>query len=107
MDGSRTHKELVGPYGRNYDVKCFFREIVKYERIVYEQLTLFKYVARTEFESRNKRTFTVWTMFFESKEYLSQTAKTFELEEGLIQNAERPVRYLLRFTSTKNDKKND
>ncbi len=90
---------MHGPDGRNYDVKCIFREIVKYERIVYEQISPFRYVARIEFERRNKRTFIDWTMLFESKEYLIQTARTFGVEEGFKQNAERLVGYLLQYGS--------
>jgi uncharacterized protein YndB with AHSA1/START domain len=95
---------MHGPEGRDYDVKCIFHEIVKYERIVYEQHAPFKYVARIEFESQKERTFIVWTMFFESKEYLIQTAKAFGVEVGFKQNAERLVTYLQRFTPTENGK---
>src|SRR5579859_7466805 len=48
--GGRWNLVMHGPDGRDYDVKCIFHEVVKCERIVYEQLTPFKYLAKIEFE---------------------------------------------------------
>lgn len=91
--------ELImhGPDGRDYEIKSVFREIVKYKRIVYEQLTQFKYIATIEFENRKDKTFISWVMLFESKESLIEAAKTYGVDIGFKQNAERLVDYLLQF----------
>lgn len=101
--GGQWNLVMHGPDGRDYDVKCIFLEVVKCKRIVYEQLMPFKYLAKIEFERRQKKTFIDWTMLFENRDYLIQTARTFGVEEGLRQNAERLVKYLYRFTFTEDE----
>ncbi|HEY1870338.1 MAG TPA: SRPBCC domain-containing protein [Chitinophagaceae bacterium] len=86
---------MHGPDGTDYEIQSVFREIVKYKKIVYEQLNQFKYVATIQFESRGDKTFIHWEMLFESKESLAQAAKEYHVETGFRQNAERLVDYLL------------
>ena len=94
--GGEWHLTMYGPDGKSYEIRSVFREIVKYKRIVYEQRGNFNCIATIEFESRNDKTFLEWTMLFESREYLIHSAKTFSVDTGLKQNAERLVSYLLR-----------
>ena len=65
--------------------------------IVYESVNHFKYVATIKFESRNDKTFISWTLLFESKAYLIEAAKTYGVDTGFKQNAERLVDYLSKF----------
>jgi uncharacterized protein YndB with AHSA1/START domain len=88
---------MHGPDGTDYEIKSVFREIDQYKKIVYEQLTHFRYVATIEFESRKDKTFINWHMLFESKEHLIEAARTYKVDAGFRQNAERLVSYLLRF----------
>jgi uncharacterized protein YndB with AHSA1/START domain len=90
---------MHGPDGTDYKIRCIFKEIVKYKRIVYEQFTNFKCIATIEFESQQKKTLLRWQMLFESKEYLIQVAKDFGVDTGLRQNAEKLVNYLKIFNS--------
>jgi uncharacterized protein YndB with AHSA1/START domain len=90
---------MHGPDGTDYDHKCVFREVVKYKKIVYDQLTHFRYVATIEFESRKDKTFINWTMLFESNECLIQAAKIYKVDAGFKQNAEKLINYLLRLRS--------
>ncbi|MBN8856279.1 MAG: polyketide cyclase [Sphingobacteriales bacterium 50-39] len=85
---------MHGPDGSDYEIKSVFREIVKYKKIVYEQFTAFKYVATIEFESRGEQTLLRWQMLFESKENLIDAAKTYGVDTGFKQNAQRLVDYL-------------
>jgi uncharacterized protein YndB with AHSA1/START domain len=87
---------MHGPDGRDYDIKSVFREIIKYKKIVYEQLTQFKYIATIEFESRGTQTHLLWQMLFESKEYLIHVAKIYGVDKGFEQNAKRLVDYLFQ-----------
>lgn len=88
---------MHSPDGSNYDIKCVFREVVKHKKIVYEQLTQFRYKASIEFESRKDKTLLYWHMLFESKEYLVQASKTYGVNTGFKQNTERLINYLLQF----------
>jgi uncharacterized protein YndB with AHSA1/START domain len=90
---------MHGPDGTDYKIKSVFKEIVKHKKIVYEQLTHFKYVATIEFESRNDKTFINWTMLFESKEKLIEAAKTYGVDRGFTQNAEKLINYLKQIIS--------
>jgi uncharacterized protein YndB with AHSA1/START domain len=85
---------MHGPDGTDYEIKGVFREIVKHKKIVYEQLTQFKYVATIEFESRKDKTIINWSLLFESKEKLLEAAKTYGVVDGFTQNAERMIAYL-------------
>jgi uncharacterized protein YndB with AHSA1/START domain len=85
---------MHGPDGTDYEIKSVFREIIKHKKIVYEQLNHFKYVATIEFESRGEQTLLRWQMLFESKEYLIEAAKTYGVDKGFTQNAQRLVDYL-------------
>jgi uncharacterized protein YndB with AHSA1/START domain len=92
---------MHGPDGTDYEIKSVFREVVKHQKIVYEQFTNFKYIATIKFESQGKKTFIHWQMVFESREYLIHAAKTFGVEVGFKQNAERMLSYLQQLQHTK------
>jgi len=100
--GGEWNLVMHGPDGTDYDHKCVFREVVKYNKLVYEQLTHFIYVATIEFESRKDKTLIKWTMLFESEEHLIQAAKTYKVDTGLKQTAERFISYLLAFSAIGN-----
>jgi hypothetical protein len=85
---------MHGPDGIDYEIKSVFREIVKHKKIVYEQFTQFKCIATIQFESRGDKTFLHWQMLFESREYLIQAAKTYSVDTGLKQTAEKLIQYL-------------
>lgn len=94
---------MHGPDGRNYEIKSIFREVTKHKKIVYEQLTVFRYTATIEFEDRSDRTFINWIMQFESIEAMQLAIKTYGADVGFAQNAERLVDYLIK-TAAINDK---
>ncbi len=95
--GGEWDLTMHSPDGTDHEIRSVFRDIVKYKRIVYEQLVNFKYMATIEFESRNDKTRIDWVMLFESSEYLIQTAKTFGVDTGLFQTAHKLVSYLSGF----------
>jgi len=85
---------MKSPDGDIYAHRCMFREIVERKRIVYEQLTHPKYLATINFESKDDKTFLHWHMLFESRAYLIEAARTFKVDIGLKQTAERLIQYL-------------
>ncbi|HEX4849724.1 MAG TPA: SRPBCC domain-containing protein [Puia sp.] len=95
--GGKWDLIMHGPDGTDYDIHCIFLEIEKEKKIVYQQLTQFRYIATILFEGRGDQTFIYWQMLFESKECLIEAAKTYGVIAGFQQNAEKLVDYLLQF----------
>lgn len=94
--GGEWELTLHGPDGTDYKNKSVFREIVKYQKIVYEHLSVPRFLATVTFESRGDKTFIEWHMLFETKEAFIQTVKTFKADEGLKQNIAKLNHYLLQ-----------
>ena len=88
---------MHNPDGRNHEIEIEFREVVKYKKIVYEQMNHFKCLATVEFESMHEKTFINWTMLFESKEFLIHCAKTYGVDTGLQKTGDRLINYLSQF----------
>jgi uncharacterized protein YndB with AHSA1/START domain len=95
--GGKWELTMHGPDGRDYEIHIVFREIVKEQRIVYEQLNQFKCIATIEFEGLGNKTMIHWQMLFESKDTLLQAAKDYGVDIGLKQNGEKLVNYLQKF----------
>lgn len=99
--GGEWNMIMHAPNGTDFEIKSIFKEIVKHRKIVYEQLTHFKYIATIEFESREDKTFISWNMLFESKEKLMEAAKIYGVIEGFKQNTEKLDNYLQQQNFTK------
>jgi uncharacterized protein YndB with AHSA1/START domain len=91
---------MKSPDGIDYKHRCVFREVIKNKRIVYEQFTHPKYVATVDFESKGDKTYLRWHLLFESRDYLIEAAKTFKVDIGLIQTAERLIHYLSQLNTS-------
>ena len=92
-DGEWLHV-MHGPDGTDYNNKSIFKEVVKYQKLVYEHVSTPKFVASVDFESQGTQTLIHWHMLFESREQLIQVVKTFKADEGLKQNVEKLNAYL-------------
>lgn len=88
--------ELImhAPNGTSHQYKCFFREVSKNKKLVYEHLGQPKFIATVEFESRSDKTFIRWQMLFESRDVLVEFVKTHNAKEGIKQNVEKLDHYL-------------
>jgi uncharacterized protein YndB with AHSA1/START domain len=85
---------MHGPDGTDYKNKSVFKEIVKHKKIVYEHVSVPKFLTTIKFEERGKQTQISWHMLFESREQFIQVVKTFNADEGLTQNIDRLEHYL-------------
>lgn len=92
--GGEWNLIMHGPEGTNYKNKSIFREVVRPERIVYDHVSVPKFLATITFTAEGQKTLIKWSMLFESKESFEQTVKTFGAVEGLKQNIERLGNYL-------------
>jgi uncharacterized protein YndB with AHSA1/START domain len=92
--GGRWDLTMRGPDGTDYEIHCIFREVVKYRRIVYEQMTNWRCISTVEFESRGEQTFVRWQLLFENRDYMIEVARANGVDSGLVQTAERLIAYL-------------
>jgi uncharacterized protein YndB with AHSA1/START domain len=96
MPGGEWDLVMHGPDGTDYKNKSVFKEVIKNKKLVYEHISIPKFVATIEFEERGEKTFLQWHMLFESREQFIQVVKTFKADEGLKQNIEKLGKYLLK-----------
>lgn len=86
---------MHGPDGTDYKNKNLFKEVVPFEKIVYEHVSAPKFVATITFEAQGNQTLIDWHMLFETAEQFIQVVKTFKADEGLKQNIEKLNAYLV------------
>jgi len=92
---------MHGPDGKDYKNKSIFREIVKHKRIVYEHITVPKFIATVNFTPQGKKTLLEWSMLFDTVEERDKTVKTFKADMGLKQNIFKLEGYLRGVSSEK------
>lgn len=85
---------MHGPDGKDYKNKSVFKEVIKHKKIVYEHVSMPKFLTTIEFEERGSQTEISWHMLFESREQFIQVVKTFKADEGLKQNIDKLEVYL-------------
>jgi uncharacterized protein YndB with AHSA1/START domain len=86
---------MHGPDGTDYTNKSVFREVVPHRKIVYEHISVPKFMATISFEARGQQTFLTWHMLFDSVEEFIQVVAKFGADEGLKQNVEKLSKYLI------------
>lgn len=84
---------MHGPDGKNYPNRSVFKEVIPFERIVYQHFNP-NFQTTVEFEAQGEETFLKWHMLFESAEQLITIVKAHNAAEGLKQNVEKLTAYL-------------
>jgi uncharacterized protein YndB with AHSA1/START domain len=92
---------MHGPDGTDYRNKSVYKEVVKYEKLVYDHVSGPKFQFTVTFNDQGRGTLIEIQMLFETAGSLEQTIRTFKADEGLKQNMEKLEVYLARLTSTK------
>ena len=85
---------MHGPDNTDYKNKSVFKEVIKFEKLVYEHVSAPKFTATIGFKAQGDKTQLDWHMLFESAEQFIQVVKTFKADEGLRQNVEKLSSYL-------------
>ena len=85
---------MYGPGGKKFPNKSIYREIVPFEKIVFEHFNP-NYIATIIFEARDFKTFIDWTVCFETVELFDIVVKTFKADEGLKENVGKLENYLI------------
>lgn len=92
--GGEWNLVMHGPDGTDYKNKSVFKEIIKHKKIVYEHMSVPKFLATIEFEKQGAKTFIKWHMLFDTKEEFIRTVRTFKADEGLRQNISKLETYI-------------
>ena len=89
---------MHGPDGTDYPNKSIFREVLPFEKIVYEHISKPHILATIDFQKQGNQTFIHWHMLFDSREEFIEVVKKYKADVGLKQNVEKMVTYLERFS---------
>lgn len=85
---------MHGPDGIDYKNKSIYKEVVRYEKLVYDHISGPKFQFTVTFKEQGKKTLINIQMLFETAELREQTVKTFKADEGLRQNMDKLEVYL-------------
>ena len=90
---------LHGPDGTDYKNKSIFKEVIPLKKIVYEHVSVPRFMATIDFQEEGEQTHLRWHMLFATAEEFIQVVKTFKADEGLKQNIEKLNLYLTRMNA--------
>lgn len=91
--GGEWKLTLHGPDGKNYPNRSVFRQIVPFEKIVFEHFNP-HFITTVLFEARGTETHLDWTLLFDTIEMFDIMVKAHKADEGHKQNVERLEAYL-------------
>ena len=97
--GGEWELVLHGPDGTDYKNKSIFKEVIPLKKIVYEHVSVPRFVATIDFQEEGEQTHLRWRMLFETAEEFIRVVKTFKADEGLKQNVEKLNMYLTRMNA--------
>ena len=92
-EGGEWKLTMHGPDGTNYPNRSIFKEIIPFEKIVFEHFNP-HFLTTVLFEAKGEETQIDWTMLFDSAEMRETIIKAHKADEGLKQNIERLGKYL-------------
>lgn len=88
---------MHGPDGKNYPNRSVFKEIIPFQKIVFEHFNP-HFITTVLFEPNGDKTQMTWTALFDSEEILDIIVKAHNAKEGQRQNIERLKNYLSKIT---------
>ena len=90
---------LNGPDGKNYPNRSIFKEIIPFQKIVFEHFNP-HFITTALFEEDGETTRLTWSLLFDTTEMREVVAKAHNAEEGQRQNIERLKDYLWLLLNT-------
>jgi uncharacterized protein YndB with AHSA1/START domain len=93
QEGGEWKLTMHGPDGTNYPNRSIFKEIIPFEKIVFEHFNP-HFITTVLFESKGNETQVDWTLLFDTAEMLETIIKAHKADEGQKQNLERLDKYL-------------
>jgi uncharacterized protein YndB with AHSA1/START domain len=87
---------MHGPDGTDFKNKSVYKEVVKYEKLVYDHITGPKFQFTVTFQEKENKTLLTIQMLFETAEEKENVIKVFKADVGLKQNMYKLEGYLRR-----------
>ncbi len=98
QEGEEWLLTLHGPDGKNYPNKSIFREVIPFEKIVYEHFNP-DFIATILFKpAGNDQTVLDWSLRFDTPEMFDIVVKTFKADEGHRENVTKLEAFLSTFS---------
>lgn len=104
-EGGEWNLTLHGPDGTNYPNKSIFKEITRFEKIVFEHFNP-HFITTVLFapSADGEETQIDWTLLFDTAEMRETIIKVHKADEGQKQNMERLEKYLSKLYSKSRSK---
>jgi uncharacterized protein YndB with AHSA1/START domain len=85
---------MHGPDGTDYKNESIYKEVVQFEKLVYDHVSGPKFQATVTFDKQGNKTLLTWRMLFETAGQFNKVVKEFKADEGLKQNVAKLETYL-------------
>lgn len=92
---------MHGPDGRDYKNKSIYKEVVKYEKLVYDHVSGPKFQFTVTFTEKGDKTLIAIQMLFETAEERENVVKVFKADIGLKENIYKLEGYLRKISGEK------
>nr|WP_199000831.1 SRPBCC family protein [Flavobacterium sp. ASV13] len=91
---------MHGPDGTNYPNRSVFKEVIPFEKIVFEHFNP-HFITTVKFDSKDNQTILDWSMLFDTPEMYDIVVKVHKADQGQRENVEKLEKYLLNKTGVK------
>lgn len=84
---------MHGPDGTNYPNRSIFKEIILFEKIVFEHSNP-HFITTVKFETKAKKTVLDWSMLFDTQEMRDIVVKAHKADKGQQENLDKLEKYI-------------
>ena len=93
-EGGEWRLTMHGPDGTDFANRSIFKEIVHFEKIIYEHFNP-HFITTVIFEAKGEETIVDWTLLFDTTEMRDIVVQAHKADKGLQENVERLGAYLV------------
>lgn len=98
LEDGEWNLTMHGPDGKNYPNKSIFKEVIPFEKIVFEHFNP-HFITTVLFQSQNSETVLNWSLLFDTEEMFNIVVKTHKADQGQKENLEKLEKYLSELIS--------
>jgi len=98
LEDGEWNLTMHGPDGKNYPNKSIFKEIIPFEKIVFEHFNP-HFITTVLFQSQNSETVLDWSLLFDTEEMFDIVVKAHKADQGQKENLEKLEKYLSELIS--------
>ena len=98
LEDGEWNLTMHGSDGKNYPNKSIFKEILPFEKIVFEHFNP-HFITTVLFQSQNSETVLDWSLLFDTEEMFDIVVKAHKADQGQKENLEKLEKYLSELIS--------